>query len=105
MLKHISHGIEFLFLFFSDWLDSTRRKLLDWNNRFSIIEGIAQVVLYLHNYSRLRIIHRGLKPSNILLDENMNPKISDFGVGMTCIFFSTQLIVVLMANVPIVFIK
>ncbi|RHN40716.1 putative protein kinase RLK-Pelle-DLSV family [Medicago truncatula] len=61
--------------------DSTRRKLLDWNKRFSIIEGIAQGLLYLHKYSRLRIIHRDLKASNILLDENMNPKISDFGVA------------------------
>ncbi|XP_024629382.1 G-type lectin S-receptor-like serine/threonine-protein kinase At1g67520 isoform X3 [Medicago truncatula] len=61
--------------------DSTRKKLLDWNKRFSIIEGIAQGLLYLHKYSRLRIIHRDLKPSNILLDESMNPKISDFGVA------------------------
>ncbi|KEH19153.1 Serine/Threonine kinase family protein [Medicago truncatula] len=61
--------------------DSNRRKMLDWNKRFSIIEGIAQGLLYLHKYSRLRIIHRDLKASNILLDENMNPKISDFGVA------------------------
>ncbi|KAJ1404681.1 Serine-threonine/tyrosine-protein kinase, catalytic domain [Sesbania bispinosa] len=61
--------------------DSSGRKLLDWNKRFSIIEGIAQGLLYLHKYSRLRIIHRDLKASNILLDENMNPKISDFGVA------------------------
>ncbi|AET02745.1 putative protein kinase RLK-Pelle-DLSV family [Medicago truncatula] len=61
--------------------DSTRRKLLNWNKRFNIIEGIAQGLLYLHKYSRLRIIHRDLKASNILLDDNMNPKISDFGVA------------------------
>ncbi|XP_061357604.1 G-type lectin S-receptor-like serine/threonine-protein kinase At1g67520 [Gastrolobium bilobum] len=61
--------------------DSTQRNLLDWGKRFRIIEGIAQGLLYLHKYSRLKIIHRDLKASNILLDENMNPKISDFGIA------------------------
>ncbi|CAN1226143.1 G-type lectin S-receptor-like serine/threonine-protein kinase CES101 [Linum grandiflorum] len=53
--------------------DESKRKLLDWNKRFSIIEGIAQGLLYLHKYSRVRIIHRDMKASNILLDENLNP--------------------------------
>ncbi|KAL3652792.1 hypothetical protein CASFOL_002473 [Castilleja foliolosa] len=57
------------------------KEQLDWQKRFNIIEGIAQGLLYLHKYSRLKIIHRDLKPSNILLDENMNPKISDFGLA------------------------
>ncbi|XP_012574312.1 G-type lectin S-receptor-like serine/threonine-protein kinase At1g11330 [Cicer arietinum] len=59
----------------------TRRMLLDWKKCFHIIEGISQGLLYLHKYSRLKIIHRDLKASNILLDENMNPKISDFGMA------------------------
>ncbi|GKV19284.1 hypothetical protein SLEP1_g29571 [Rubroshorea leprosula] len=61
--------------------DPEKRAELDWPRRHKIIKGIALGLLYLHTDSRLRIIHRDLKASNILLDEDMTPKISDFGMA------------------------
>ncbi|KAG5233498.1 G-type lectin S-receptor serine/threonine-protein kinase [Salix suchowensis] len=61
--------------------DPYEKANLDWGKRLLIIEGIAQGLLYIHKYSRLKVIHRDLKASNILLDEAMNPKISDFGMA------------------------
>ncbi|XP_047158135.1 cysteine-rich receptor-like protein kinase 10 [Vigna umbellata] len=61
--------------------DPIKKTQLDWQMRYQIIRGITKGILYLHEDSQLRIIHRDLKASNILLDENMYPKISDFGMA------------------------
>ena len=79
-MKSINTYYLFAIIFYFD-SDSTKKYLLNWKKRFNIIEGIAQGLIYLHKYSRLRVIHRDLKASNILLDEEMNPKISDFGLA------------------------
>ncbi|CAN1332191.1 G-type lectin S-receptor-like serine/threonine-protein kinase At1g67520 [Linum perenne] len=66
---------------FSLFASTNQNTRLDWKKRFDIIQGIAQGMLYLHKYSRLKIVHRDLKASNILLDSEMKAKISDFGLA------------------------
>uniref|UniRef100_A0A0R0EMH6 Cysteine-rich receptor-like protein kinase n=1 Tax=Glycine max TaxID=3847 RepID=A0A0R0EMH6_SOYBN len=82
LLAHCDVRYE-LFLFYntSGTSDPYKSKQLSWSERYKIIEGITQGISYLHEHSRLKVIHRDLKPSNVLLDSNMNPKISDFGMA------------------------
>lgn len=61
--------------------DASKSGQLDWSKRHSIILGIARGLLYLHEDSLLKVIHRDLKASNVLLDNKMSPKISDFGMA------------------------
>ncbi|XP_044464717.1 cysteine-rich receptor-like protein kinase 19 isoform X2 [Mangifera indica] len=61
--------------------DPIRLYILDWEKRAQIIEGITQGLVYLQEYSRLTVIHRDIKLSNVLLDGDMKAKISDFGMA------------------------
>ncbi|XP_026425318.1 putative receptor-like protein kinase At4g00960 [Papaver somniferum] len=70
--------------------DPTKCTQLDWERRFKIIAGISRGLVYLHEESRLKIIHRDLKASNILLDMDMNPKIADFGMARLFVHDQTQ---------------
>ncbi|XP_019174907.1 PREDICTED: cysteine-rich receptor-like protein kinase 5 [Ipomoea nil] len=70
--------------------DPEKKYLLNWFTRYKIIGGIARGILYLHEDSHLKIIHRDLKASNVLLDGDMNSKISDFGLARIFMFDQTH---------------
>ncbi|KAL3633887.1 hypothetical protein CASFOL_022649 [Castilleja foliolosa] len=58
-----------------------QRLNLDWSTRKKICIGIAKGLAYLHEESRLKIVHRDIKATNVLLDKDLNAKISDFGLA------------------------
>lgn len=62
-------------------IDPIKRSQLDWGKRYNIIVGVAHGLLYLHQDSRLRIIHQDVKARNVLLDKELNPKIIDSGLA------------------------
>ncbi|KAK6133552.1 hypothetical protein DH2020_032681 [Rehmannia glutinosa] len=73
-----------LFVNDNSWSFSESNKsqlILDWPTRFKICIGIARGLAFLHEESRLKIVHRDIKATNVLLDKDLNPKISDFGLA------------------------
>ncbi|KAL9265341.1 Cysteine-rich receptor-like protein [Drosera capensis] len=89
LLGYCMHGNEKLLVYeyvVNESLDKLlfkpdKKVALDWNKRYDIISGVAKGLLYLHEDTHLRIIHRDIKASNILLDEKWVPKIADFGMA------------------------
>ncbi|XP_057769298.1 cysteine-rich receptor-like protein kinase 42 isoform X2 [Salvia miltiorrhiza] len=61
--------------------DKNRAKILNWKERYNVVVGTAEGIAFLHGGTEFRIIHRDIKSSNVLLDENLDAKIADFGLA------------------------
>ena len=70
--------------------DPEKKKELDWKKRLGIIKGTSEGLEYLQEDCQVRIVHRDIKASNILLDLKYRPKISDFGLAR---FYSSENII------------
>lgn len=80
LLLDLFHGK--LMRIWAPFSDSNKSQMiLDWPTRYKICIGIARGLAYLHDESRLKIVHRDIKATNVLLDKDLNPKISDFGLA------------------------
>ncbi|RYR64423.1 hypothetical protein Ahy_A03g010530 isoform A [Arachis hypogaea] len=61
--------------------DHQKKKLLTWDQRYKIVTGVAQGLLYLHEECPLQVVHRDVKPSNVLIDADLQPRLGDFGLA------------------------
>ncbi|XP_072147667.1 cysteine-rich receptor-like protein kinase 19 isoform X3 [Setaria viridis] len=80
-MRNVVYSMSTALMNYTYFAENVKGAQLNWSKRLHIIDGIAHGLLYLHNYSRICVVHRDLKASNILLDSEMNPRISDFGMA------------------------
>ncbi|XP_023644442.1 LEAF RUST 10 DISEASE-RESISTANCE LOCUS RECEPTOR-LIKE PROTEIN KINASE-like 2.5 [Capsella rubella] len=66
------------------FISSKRSSVIDWGELYRIALGVARGLEYLHHGCRTRIVHFDIKPQNVLLDDNLCPKVSDFGLAKLC---------------------
>ena len=74
---------KYLLIFFLFWTSGPYhcRLKLDWPVGYKVFFEVARGLAYLHEEYRIRIVHRDIKPNNILLDKHLNPKIVDLGLA------------------------